>query len=559
MTTTTNARLSAFAALLRTLGQPVPPLGGLRHAFGGQAPSATDIVRYARRIDLKARVAHVRQDRLMAAPLPAIAVLRDGAFVLLLRAAADRVLLLDPQTQQPRVQPRSDFDAGWSGDLIFITRRASLGDLARRFDIGWFFGAVHKYRWILAEVLVVSLFLQVLGLMSPLFFQVVIDKVLVHRGLATLDVIVVGLVAIAVFEATLGALRTYLFAHTTNRIDVELGARLFRHLLALPLPYFQVRRVGDSVARVVARRAEQLAKLASLEQQIAEKQAEAEENTATIAKLKASLPLLQQKRDLYRSLLNVQSVSRVAWLDAEQASVEGEHDLDIQLLHSGEVEAARQSLLRQAAQQGASYAHDLLKDLADARQHADELAQQYAAAAHKAEQTVLTAPIDGTVQQLAIHTVGGVVTPAQALLTVVPDDAPVLVEATVANDDIGFVRTGQPVEIKVKTFSFTRYGLLHGHVVDISRDAVPQVQPARKPRDEHDSTDDADASSDTPDTRGYVAHVALDRTTLDVDGHEQALEPGMEITAEIKTGRRRVISYLLSPLQRYAHEGLGER
>src|SRR5262249_43243376 len=100
------------------------------------------------------------------------------------------------------------------------------------------------------EVLVASFFLQLLGLLSPLFFQVVIDKVLVHRSLSTLDVLAVGPIAVSLFETVLGILRTYLFVHTTNRIDVELGARLFRHLLALPMAYFQARRVGDSVARV---------------------------------------------------------------------------------------------------------------------------------------------------------------------------------------------------------------------------------------------------------------------------------------------------------------------
>ena len=109
---------------------------------------------------------------------------------------------------------------------------------------------MHKYRGLLGEVLVASFFLQLFALISPLFFQVVIDKVLVHRSMSTLDVLVIGLVAIGVFETVLGILRTYVFSHTTNRIDVELGARLFRHLLALPIAYFQARRVGDSVARV---------------------------------------------------------------------------------------------------------------------------------------------------------------------------------------------------------------------------------------------------------------------------------------------------------------------
>jgi subfamily B ATP-binding cassette protein HlyB/CyaB len=138
----------------------------------------------------------------------------------------------------------------WDGRLVLMTRRAKLTDLGRRFDVTWFLGAVHKYRGLLGEVLVASFFLQLFALISPVFFQVVIDKVLVHRSMSTLDVLVVGLVAIGVFETVLGILRTYVFSHTTNRIDVELGARLFRHLLALPIAYFQARRVGDSVARV---------------------------------------------------------------------------------------------------------------------------------------------------------------------------------------------------------------------------------------------------------------------------------------------------------------------
>src|ERR1700747_1820515 len=131
-----------------------------------------------------------------------------------------------------------------------MTRRAGLADLTRRFDITWFLGAIRKYKRLLGEVLLASFFLQLFALVSPLFFQIVIDKVLVHRTLGTLDVLIIGLVAIAIFETILGILRTYLFAHATNRIDVELGARLFQHLVALPTAYFQARRVGDSVARV---------------------------------------------------------------------------------------------------------------------------------------------------------------------------------------------------------------------------------------------------------------------------------------------------------------------
>ena len=151
---------------------------------------------------------------------------------------------------RPHAVARAEFEASWDGLLILMTRRAALSDLSRRFDLSWFLQAMHKYRRLLGEVLLASFFLQIFALVTPLFFQVVIDKVLVHRGISTLDVLVVGLLGLSLFESILATLRTYVFAHTTNRIDVELGARLFRHLLALPIGYFEARRTGDSVARV---------------------------------------------------------------------------------------------------------------------------------------------------------------------------------------------------------------------------------------------------------------------------------------------------------------------
>ena len=177
--------------------------------------------------------------------------------LVLAQCDGQRVLFLDPsaasaagQASRPTIEPLAVFAAQWTGELILITSRASLvGDLAK-FDFSWFIPSLVKYRRLLGEVLVVSLFLQLFALVSPLFFQVVMDKVLVHRGMTTLDVLVIGLVVVVLFESVLTALRTYVFSHTTSRIDVELGARLFRHLLQLPLAYFQARRVGDSVARV---------------------------------------------------------------------------------------------------------------------------------------------------------------------------------------------------------------------------------------------------------------------------------------------------------------------
>ena len=183
-------------------------------------------------------------------PLPAIAVLRDGSFLLLGKASGEGAIVQVPGEPRPRMMTRAEFGTVWCGELVLMTRRAGLLELSRKFDITWFLGAIYKYRSVLGRVLVASFFLQLFALVSPLFFQVVIDKVLVNRSMSTLDVLVIGLITISVFETILGMLRTFVFAHTTNRIDVELGARLFRHLTALPIAYFQARRVGDLVARV---------------------------------------------------------------------------------------------------------------------------------------------------------------------------------------------------------------------------------------------------------------------------------------------------------------------
>src|SRR5262249_5589241 len=222
----------------------------IRHRLGGVPTGIPEMLRVAKELGLKARACKTAWRRLPNTPLPAIAALKDGGFLFLGKVSEDKALIQSPSSPRPALMTREEFEAVWDGRLVLMTRRAGLLDLSRRFDITWFLGAIHKYRHLLGEVLVASFFLQLFALVSPVFFQIVIDKVLVHRSMSTLDVLIIGLVAIGVFESVLAVLRTYLFAHTTNRIDVELGARLFRHLLALPIAYFQVRRVGDSVARV---------------------------------------------------------------------------------------------------------------------------------------------------------------------------------------------------------------------------------------------------------------------------------------------------------------------
>jgi ATP-binding cassette, subfamily B, bacterial HlyB/CyaB len=241
--------LGALMILLRFQGVAADAKQ-IRHQLGTGTVGVEDMLICAKRLGLKARSIKTSWERLPQTPLPGIAVLHDRRFLLLAKASRDKIIVQFPGAPAPALMSQAEFESMWTGRIVLMTKRTALTDLTRRFDVSWFFGAVHKYRHLLTEVLVVSLFLQMVALVSPLFFQVVIDKVLVHQSMSTLDVLVLGLIVVTIFETVLSILRTYLFAHTTNRIDVELGARLFRHLLALPLGYFQARRVGDSVARV---------------------------------------------------------------------------------------------------------------------------------------------------------------------------------------------------------------------------------------------------------------------------------------------------------------------
>jgi ATP-binding cassette, subfamily B, bacterial HlyB/CyaB len=247
--TALNSGIASLVGLARFLGIPADA-SQIRHNLGSDKVGATELVRSARGLGLKARVVSSTWARLAGTPLPAIAEFADQTFMLVAKIAEDRVLVQDPVTGTPRMMTQAEFAPIWTGRVILVTRRASLSNLHRRFDITWFVQALKKYRRIFIETLAASFFLQVFALITPLFFQVIIDKVLVHRGLATLDVLITGMGVIAVFETILGGLRTYIFSHTTNRVDAELGARLFHHLLGLPIAYFDSRRAGDSVARV---------------------------------------------------------------------------------------------------------------------------------------------------------------------------------------------------------------------------------------------------------------------------------------------------------------------
>jgi subfamily B ATP-binding cassette protein HlyB/CyaB len=224
----------------------------LAHEFGrtGESFDETTLLLAAKKLGLKAKVVAQPISRIAMASFPALALLPDGDALIVARVNGDQVLIHDLVEKRPRAITLDEFEVRYAGRLLQVASRASvLGDLAK-FDFSWFIPAVVKYRKLLLEVFIVSFFIQLFALVTPLFYQVVMDKVLVHRGLTTLDVIAIGLVSMAVFEVVLTGLRTYVFSHTTSKIDVELGARLFRHVLALPLAYFESRRVGDTIARV---------------------------------------------------------------------------------------------------------------------------------------------------------------------------------------------------------------------------------------------------------------------------------------------------------------------
>lgn len=224
----------------------------LAHEFkpDGKPFAKPEILLASKKLGLHAKAVKTAINRLDKTPLPAMAMATDYGFFIIARAEGDQALIFDPTTGRAEAVPLVDLPTRWTGELILFTSRASLAGEMRKFDFTWFIPAVMKYRRLLGEVLVVSFVLQLFALVTPLFFQVVMDKVLVHRGFTTLDVLAIGLLVVVIFEVTLTTLRSYVFAHTTSRIDVELGARLFRHLLNLPMGYFHVRRVGDSVARV---------------------------------------------------------------------------------------------------------------------------------------------------------------------------------------------------------------------------------------------------------------------------------------------------------------------
>ena len=303
---------------------------------------------------------------------------------------------------------------------------------------------------------------------------------------------------------------------------------------------------------------EHRAKIAALARQQAQKEAEQATTGAAIHKLEAMIPVVQQRVDIRKALMERELSSKITYYEILQLLVEQQEELRVQNSHLREAEAAVAAIRETRGQAVAEYRRSLSDELTKAEQKVSGLIQDLIKAERKTTLQRLAAPVDGVVQQLAIHTVGGVVTPAQALLVIVPSDSRLEIEAMVSNRDIGFVHAGQQAEIKIDTFNFTRYGLLHGDVLNVSQDAIIRDQPQDRTGNRR-----LGAQNDSSEPKGqelnYSARISLDRTKMQVDDRMVDLSPGMAVTVEIKTGARTILSYLLSPLLRYQQEVLHER
>ncbi|MEL3890137.1 HlyD family type I secretion periplasmic adaptor subunit [Ferrovibrio sp. MS7] len=279
------------------------------------------------------------------------------------------------------------------------------------------------------------------------------------------------------------------------------------------------------------------AKLAALEEEVTRRKAERRSVDTAIEKVQAAMPLLRQRRDARQELADKGYGSRLVALELQQQVIEQEHELQALRHRREESNAALGGLEKQKRQYEAEYHKAILAQLAETERKIATLTEELLKAEQRQDQQRLLAPVDGVVQQLAVHTVGGVVTPAQALMVIVPADMPLEIEAVLPNRDIGFIHPGQSAEVKLETYLFTKYGTQPAQVVSVSRDAVQDEK------------------------RGliYPVRMALERTWIEVDGRRMNLAAGMALVAEVKTDQRRVIDYLLSPILRYQQESLRER
>jgi hemolysin D len=310
--------------------------------------------------------------------------------------------------------------------------------------------------------------------------------------------------------------------------------------------------------RMLSEQAAQDSKLRLGEREIASRRADRASIAAQLAKDDAELPLSRERARIREGGVSTGFGSKLDLISAEEQVVELENDRAIQTQKLASGDAAIQAAEAQAQQSAAEFMRDRREDLAKATRDMAEAQGDLSKAEEHAALTTITAPDAGYVEDLAVHTIGGVVQPGQLLLHLVPSDAALEVEAVIDNGDAGFVRPGQEVELKIATYPFTHYGLVRGQVVSVAHDSAPDPEVQNLSR-EGAAANDTPAELRRSGGLVYVAQIAMPDPTITVDGSQTRLEPGMAVTAEIKTGKRRVIDYILSPLVQHIHDAMRER
>lgn len=327
------------------------------------------------------------------------------------------------------------------------------------------------------------------------------------------------------------------------RLQVERGNAMFAALNNGKPPNL-IRPLGVDNAQyqeaqrlLMGQHGEYAAKRARIEAEIAKREAELQFVQDLVRKLEQTAPIVRRRAEDFRRLVNQKLVSEHDYLEREQVRIEQDGDLAAQRSKFKENEAALWEARSRRLEMTAETRRISLDSITEGQQKSAVLEQELLKADSRSLLMRLTSPVDGTVQQLAMHTVGGVVTPAQPVMLVVPRNNPLEVEAFIENKDIGFVKPNQDAEVKIETFQFTKYGTIPAKVMSVSHDAI------------------------NDEKRGliYSARVKMKRASINLDGTEVNLSPGMAVSVEIKTGKRRVIEYFLSPLLQYGHESLRER
>ena len=623
--------------------------------LAGSKAGIPEILRCAKAFGLKAQILTTRWEQLATSPLPGIAVLHDGGFLLLGKATDSKVVVHTPDSDRPIFMPRAEFEAQWDGRLVLMERPSKTDGFIQRFlasrrtqarrqvsriietsrqssqpdnakrptqfsarAVDGAMGDRHRKRrrvlglrraaddrphfedlaFLPAALEIVETPPSPTGRAIALTIVAVFSAALIWACVGRVDIVAVasgkiipsdrtktiqpfetgvvraihvrdgqrvkaGTVLVeldpTMSDAELGHLRADLMAAQLEaaRLRAALGSKddllgAFNPPAGAPIDLIEMHR--RFLASEVA---EQKARLAAIDHQVAQKDAERATIKAAIEKLEATSAPLQERVGIREQLFNRELGSKLQYLSELQDLVGQRKEILVQRSRQSEADAAIDALVETRSKTVAEYERSLLNDLAKAEQKAAGLRQDIIKAEQRTSLQTLTAPVDGVVQQLSIHTIGGVVTPAQTLMIVVPVDNKLEIEAMISNRDIGFVAVNQDAAIKVDAFNFTRYGLLHGKILSVSQDAIVRDRPDKSV----DKSQGAETSSSEPKGQEliYSARVSLDRTQLNIENKRVNLSPGMAATVEIKTGSRKIISYLLSPLVRYKHESLHER